>query len=102
VPATGRIYAFYTYNCDNVTTSPTTGRPLPNSNLLGCWCYRASDDGGLTWSKQRFNLTGAYDLADIDLSNAWSGRVLEGWSVGKPLIADDNQTVNFAIFFAPI
>jgi hypothetical protein len=56
----------------------------------------------LTWSKQRFNLTGAYDLADIDLSNAWGGRVLEGWSVGKPLIADDNQTVNFSILFATI
>ena len=79
------------YNCVNVTTSPATGHRLPN--LLGCWCYRSSDDGGLTWSAQRYNLTGAYDLADIDLSNAWGGRVLEGWSVGKPLIADDNHTV---------
>lgn len=28
VPATGRIYAFYTFNKDNVTTDPRTGKPL--------------------------------------------------------------------------
>lgn len=93
VPETGRIYAFYTFNCNNVTTAPATGERLPNANLLGCWCYRFSDDGGLSWSPDRYNLTAAQAIADIDRSNAWGGAVLEGWSVGKPLIADDNTTV---------
>ena len=92
VPATGRQYAFYTYNCNNVTTNPTMGKKLPNSNLLGCWVMRFSQDDGTTWSSTRFNLTGAYRKTDIDYSNAWGGAVLEGWSIGKPLIADDGET----------
>ena len=93
VPATGRQLAFYTWNCNNVTTDPRTGRRLPNSNLLGCWVYRTSDDGGLSWSRERYNLAGVYRKTDVDLSNAWGGAVLEGWSVGKPLLAADNATV---------
>ena len=87
VKSTGRQYAFYTWNCNNVTTSPTVGRKLPNSNLLGCWVYRYSEDGGVSWSKDRFNMTGVYRKTDIDYSNAWGGSVLEGWSVGKPMVA---------------
>jgi hypothetical protein len=93
VPSTGRIFAFYTFNCNNITTWPSTGSRLPNSNLLGCWNYRYSDNGGQSWSPQRYNLTASQTIADIDRSNAWGGDVLEGWSVGKPYIADDNSTV---------
>jgi hypothetical protein len=43
-PSSGHQLAVYTYNCDNITTSPVTGARLPNSNLLGCWVYRQSTD----------------------------------------------------------
>ena len=48
---------------------------------------------GLTWSHERYNISGAYRKTDIDYSNEWGGAVLEGWSIGKPLIAHDNATV---------
>lgn len=35
VPSNGRQYAFYTFNFENVTTSPLDGTQLANSNLLG-------------------------------------------------------------------
>ena len=92
-PSTGHQLAVYTYNCDNVTTSPITGNRLPNANLLGCWVYRQSTDSGLSWSHTRYNLSGVYKKYDIDYSNEWGGAVLEGWSIGKPLLADDNKTV---------
>lgn len=70
---------------------------MTNFNLLGSWVFRYSDNGGRSWSSSRFNLTGpdggVYRLTDIDLSNSWNGTVREGWSVGKPLIADDGATV---------
>jgi hypothetical protein len=93
VPSTGRQYAFYTWNCHNTTTDPVTGIDLPNSNLIGCWVFRTSEDGGLNWSSSRHNISGAYRTTAIDRSNAWGGKILEGWSIGKPLIADDRATV---------
>ena len=48
---------------------------------------------GLSWSHTRYNLSGVYKKYDIDYSNEWGGAVLEGWSIGKPLLADDNKTV---------
>jgi hypothetical protein len=91
VPATDRIYAFYTWNAENVTSDPTGH--VTNFNLLGAWVCRYSDDGGASWSAQRFNLSGVYEKRDIDYSNSWGGRVLQGWSVGKPFVADDGRTV---------
>ena len=44
---------------------------------------------------------GIYRETDIDRSNAWGGGVREGWSIGKPLIADDRKTV-FVIHPTPV
>ena len=44
LPASGDQLGFYTFNCDNVTTRPTTGSHLANANLLGCWVFRRSVD----------------------------------------------------------
>ena len=86
--AGGREFAFYTYNADHVTTDPITGLDLPSANILGNWVYRVSEDSGASWSATRYNLTGpgggAYRRTWIDRTNAWGGRVQEGWSVGKP------------------
>ena len=99
-PGTGRQFAFYTFNENNVTTSPLDGSRLANSNLLGSWVFRYSDDSGRSWSRQRFNMSrgprggqGIYRKDAIDLLNAWGGEVLEGWSVGKPVVARDGKTV---------
>lgn len=78
-----RIFAFYTFNKGNVTTDPRTGRPLPNANLIGPWVYRVSDDGGATWSSERWEIP--IRETGIDRTNAWNGSVREGWSVGKPI-----------------
>eukprot|EP01050_Picozoa_sp_SAG11_P011931 SAG11_NODE_1297_length_5269_cov_3.432302_2_plen_120_part_00 len=77
VPDSGAQLAFYTWNCNNVTTSPTTGQRLPNSNLLGCWVFRASSDQGRSWSHVRYNMSGVYRKTHIDLTNEWGGTVLE-------------------------
>lgn len=70
---------------------------LPRSSLF--LSRAAASRGSVTrlfanaGSSERYNISGAYRKTAIDRSNAWGGSVLEGWSIGKPLIADDGQTV---------
>ena len=44
----GRVYAFYTYNGDNVH--------LGRDDVHGWYACKYSDDGGRTWSARRFRL----------------------------------------------
>ena len=51
VPATGRIYVFYTYNKDNLRSVKTVdGNELSRVDSLGVFAYRYSDDMGRSWS----------------------------------------------------
>ncbi|MFW5682580.1 MAG: exo-alpha-sialidase [Phycisphaeraceae bacterium] len=85
VPDTGRIYVFYTYNRDNRREVRThDGKTLHRVDSLGVYAYRYSDDGGRTWSADRYEIP--MRLFACDRENVYGGEVLFFWGVAKPLI----------------
>ena len=73
VVPSGRIYAFYTYNGDNISAMPGGGRRI-RADMLGWYCYKYSDDGGRAWSKDRYRIP--IRVTAADQANQWKG---EGW-----------------------
>lgn len=86
-----RIYAFYTYNGDNVTTLPGQTNRV-KSAWHGWYAFKYSDDGGQTWSSDRFRVP--IRVTDADRSNPWHGKQCHFWGIDKPVVADG------AVFFA--
>ena len=85
VPGTGRIYAFYTYNRDNLREVKTVdGGVYARVDSLGVYAYKFSDDNGRTWSRDRFEIP--MRLFECDRQNAYGGKVLFFWGVGKPFV----------------
>lgn len=85
VPETGRIYAFYTYNRDNLrAVKQVDGKEISRVDSLGYYAYRYSDDRGLSWSEQRYEIP--MRLFECDRKNIYGGKVLFFWGVGKPFI----------------
>lgn len=85
----GRVYVFYNYNGDEVTT--LNGEAV-SAGLLGWYCFRYSDDEGQTWSSRyRIDLP----LSTIDLLNDFEGVVQRFWGVSKPFSIDDTMYVTF-------
>jgi hypothetical protein len=85
----GRVYVFYVFNGDNI--SELDGKKIRN-DMLGWYCYRYSDDGGLTWSEQHrmpMRITAA------DRANDWQGRVQIFWGIGKPVTAGGGMMLGF-------
>ncbi|PJJ84054.1 exo-alpha-sialidase [Mucilaginibacter auburnensis] len=76
----GRLYVFYVYNGDNFTQY--NGVSLINSNLLGWYCYKYSDDMGQTWSK-RYRMP--IKMTAVDRNNTFKGAAQMLWSICKPL-----------------
>ncbi|XP_065833613.1 uncharacterized protein [Oscarella lobularis] len=76
----GRIYAIYNMNLDNVTMLPS-GKPISRSDELGHFVMRYSDDGGESWSSERYEVP--YRLTSIDESNSWLGKVKIMWTVDQ-------------------
>ncbi len=77
----GRVYAFYTYNGDDVRTLPGETKPI-RSDTHGWYAYRYSDDHGHTWSAQRYRLPMRVTAADR--GNQWKGEVQTFWGIDKP------------------
>jgi len=75
----GRIYGFYTYNGDDVRT--LDGRPV-RVDTIGWYAMKYSDDGGRTWSAQRYRLP--LRLTACDRSNDFKGQVQIFWGIDKP------------------
>jgi len=86
----GRVYAFYTYNFDNVRT--LNGKPI-RADTLGCYAYKYSDDGGRTWSAQRYRLP--LRLTQVDRENEWGGEVQLFWGIGKPVVFGNTVYLTF-------
>ena len=86
----GRVYAFYTYNGDDVRT--LKGKPI-RADVIGHYAYRYSDDGGRTWSKQRYRLP--LRLTACDRSNDWGGKVQIFWGIHKPIAVGDSVCLAF-------
>jgi len=85
----GRIYAFYDYNGDNVHT--LDGKPI-RADMIGWYCYKYSDDNGKTWS-ERYRLP--VRVTDCDLNNQWNGKVQIMWGIGKPIVSKGSAFFGF-------
>lgn len=85
----GRVYVFYSYNGDEI--SELNGEKIRN-DMLGWYCFRYSDDGGITWSERhRLPLR----LTACDLTNDWQGKVQIFWGIGKPVTLGNGMIFGF-------
>ena len=76
----GRVYVFYDYNGDKIDRLPSSERRI-RDDMLGWYCFKYSDDGGLTWS-ERHRLP--VRTTACDRANQWGGKVHVLWGIGKP------------------
>jgi hypothetical protein len=83
----GRIYAFYDYNGDNLReVKLSDGGTTKRVDTLGHYVFKYSDDGGHTWSEQRYRIP--IRTFDFDRENVYGGDVHFFWGVGKPIVHD--------------
>lgn len=83
----GRIYAFYNHNTDNIREIPNEvrgGAPVKRVDCLGHFVFKFTDDGGKSWSVQRYEMP--MRESSIDRDNVTGGRVRIFWHVGRPLV----------------
>ena len=76
----GRIYAMYNFNLKNISTLPN-GDSLSRNDELGYFVFKYSDNGGITWSDNRFIIP--YNNTFIDYHNSWNGSVDIMWCVDQ-------------------
>lgn len=83
----GRIYCFYNHNTDNIRelladeNGGTDNGLVTRVDSQGHYVYRYSDDNGLTWSKDRYDIP--LRTTEIDRENPYSGKIKFFWNVGK-------------------
>ena len=80
----GRVYAFYTYNKDNIREAPNAAGASKRVDTLGAYMFKFSDDNGRTWSKERYEIP--IPVFPIDHGNNFGGKVMFFWGVGIPII----------------
>jgi hypothetical protein len=81
----GRIYAFYDHNTDNVRSLVRVdGTPEPRVDSMGHFVFKYTDDGGRSWSKQRYEIP--FRETQVDRENQSKGKYRSFWHVGRPLI----------------
>lgn len=92
----GRVYAFYTYNRDNLREVPGATPPAiaRRVDTLGEYAFKYSDDGGRTWSAQRYSIS--MRRMRIDRENLTGGQILFFWGVGKPIVDRGKVWLGFA------
>ena len=84
VPTGCRVYAFYVYNADGLQEVTSDHGPIRRVDTLGEYAFRYSDDGGRSWSAQRYHIP--VRATAIDRANPYGGRVRFFWGVGKPVV----------------
>lgn len=83
----GRIYAFYNHNTDNVReVKQEDGKMQKRVDSLGHYVFKFSDDHGRSWSTQRYEIP-IREFA-CDRTNVYGGKLRFFWNVGRPLIRD--------------
>ena len=87
----GRIYAFYTYNAENMRTVIGGGQRV---DTLGEYALKYSDDSGRTWSDKRWYIP--VREGAIDRNNPYKGKVRFFWGVGKPVVHDGVMYMGFS------
>jgi hypothetical protein len=87
----GRVYVFYVYNRDNVRQAPCSLGTTNRVDTLGAYVFRYSDDGGRTWSAERFEVP--VREFDVDRANASKGKIRYFWGVAKPVVHDERVVI---------
>ncbi len=93
----GRVYAFYTFNRDDLRSMATDpGHESSGSRVdtLGVYAYRWSDDGGRTWCRERGEIP--LPLCEYDRFNPYGGMVRFFWGVGKPMLHRGTMYLGFS------
>lgn len=90
VAPSGRVFAFYVYNGDNLRELPADDPPFVGGQTTrmdshGHYVFRWSDDDGRTWSDRRVVIP-VREFA-IDRNNPTQGKVRLFWNVGRPIIS---------------
>lgn len=81
----GRIYIFYNHNTDNLRSVETArSGTYYRVDSLGHYVFKYSDDNGVSWSKNRYEIP--QRSFEIDLNNHHKGELKYFWNVGKPFI----------------
>jgi hypothetical protein len=94
----GRIYAFYNHNTDNIREVPrdfVPGKPRAMEkrvDSLGHFVFRFSDDHGVTWSLKRYDIP--MREFEIDRANLTGGKIKFFWNVGKPFVRGSDAYVS--------
>lgn len=76
----GRVYVFYTYNAANLREVIGGGNRV---DTLGEYAFKYSDDGGKSWSENRWYIP--MRETEVDRMNPYQGKVRFFWGVGKPI-----------------
>ncbi len=92
----GRIFAFYNHNTDNLRRvkaddPPYKGGWCSRVDTQGYYVFKTSDDHGRTWSNQRFPIP--VREFEIDRENPYAGEVRFFWNVGRPFVHDSTAYV---------
>ena len=91
----GRIYAFYVYNADNMReVIASTEYARRRVDTLGHYVFKYSDDGGRTWSDERYRVP--VRTFAIDRDNPYQGEVQFFWGVGKPIVYGDTAYIGLS------
>jgi hypothetical protein len=93
----GRVYVFYNHNTDNVREVKADNPPYADGfcrrvDSLGHFVFKYSDDHGLTWSDNRYDVD-VREMA-IDRENADGGALRYFWNVGKAITTDEAAYVS--------
>jgi hypothetical protein len=93
----GRVYAFYTYNYDNLrldTKAVNSETFAHRVDTIGKYAFKYSDDYGKTWSNERYYIP--MRKMRIDRENPYHGERMYFWGVGKPIITRHGAMFGFA------
>jgi hypothetical protein len=91
----GRIYVFYTYNAQNLPeVRADTEYARRRVDTLGEYAFKFSDDGGRSWSGQRWFIP--VRETGIDRRNPYKGSVRFFWGVGKPVVHEGVAYLGFS------
>ena len=89
IAPSGRIYVFYTYNSENLREIlDISKKPIKRVDTFGKMMMKYSDDGGYTWSKERYEVP--IRNFEIDDNNVYQGKIQFFWSVALPIIYNNS------------
>jgi len=94
----GRIFAFYIHNTDNIRELKADNPPYSTGytrrmDSFGYYVFKFSDDHGRSWSRERYTIP--VREFEIDRNNVYKGSIRLFWNVGKPFDWD-------GVFYLPL